>query len=170
MMLKRTHIKIAEEVISRLRYKLTPEMRQALIRGSIEPDEQKDDKKAHHHGREEEIALLILSAREAFLQGIKGAGDKKKLEESAYLLGRAFHFIADGCTTSKDVGIEHHEWEEKVDQSCIERLSSDEVGSMKRTIIKAINLIPTGKPGEELNNAIEICLFVANSVWSPLCK
>jgi len=142
-------------------------MHQALIKGSVEPDEQRDDEKAHHHGREKEIALLILSAREAFLQGIKGAGNKKKLEESAYLLGRAFHFIADGCTTSLKVGIDHHEWEEEIAQSYISELSSDELGSMKEAVAKAINLIPKGNPRKELNNAIEICLFVANSVWSP---
>ncbi|MCD6318020.1 hypothetical protein J7M02_03015 [Candidatus Aerophobetes bacterium] len=166
-MLKRTHIKIAEEVAYRSRYKLTRGMHQALIKGSVEPDKQKNDKKAHHHGREKEIALLILSARKAFLQGIKGAGNKKKLEESAYLLGRAFHFIADGCTTSSKVGIDHHEWEEEVARSYINKLSSDELGSMKEAIVKAINLIPKGNPRKELNNAIEICLFVTNSIWSP---
>lgn len=166
-MLKRTHIKIAEEITYRSRYKLTHGMRQALIKGSVEPDEQRDDENAHHHSREKEIVSLILSSKEAFLQGIKGSGDKKKLEESANLLGRAFHFIADGCATSLEVGINHHEWEEKIAQSYMDKLSSDELGSMKETIAKAINLIPKGEPGKELNNAIEICLFVANSVWSP---
>lgn len=166
-MLKRTHIKIAEEIINRSRYKLTYGMRQALIKGSIEPDEQRNDDNAHHHSRGKEITSLILSSREAFLQGIKGTGNKKKLEESANLLGRAFHFIADGCTTSLESIIEHHEWEEKISQSSVDGLSSDELGSIKETISKAIDLIPKGEPEKELNNAIEICLFVANSIWSP---
>jgi hypothetical protein len=103
-MRKVDHERIAEAVASANPHNFPTSILIRLKEGSTWPD-RIHTRRAHHKNREDDIMNYILAARKYFLQD--------DLSESAFCLGVAFHYIADGtCPGSEDP--EHNSWEREI--------------------------------------------------------
>jgi len=106
-MLWKTHIRIANEILFRLRLpKSSPEANQ-LREGSIAPDKWKNY--PHHEGKSEEIKNRLLTSRKHYL--------KNNLNKAYFELGVALHYIQDGFTTLTSRSKHHSRWEQQIEQS-----------------------------------------------------
>jgi len=103
-MRREDHIRIAEAVASASLHNFPPTVLAKLKEGSIWPDSI-HIRKAHHKNRQDDIMKYLLAARKYFLQN--------NLSQSAFCLGVAFHYIADGtCPGSEDSA--HDSWEREI--------------------------------------------------------
>jgi len=103
-MRKKDHERIAEAVASASLYNFPTSISARLKEGSTWPD-RIHTRRAHHKDREDDIMNYILAARKYFLQN--------NLSDSAFCLGVAFHYIADGtCPGSRDSA--HNSWEREI--------------------------------------------------------
>jgi Zinc dependent phospholipase C len=98
------HERIAEAVASTNPQYFAPSILSRLKEGSTWPD-RVQTRRAHHTDRQRDIMHYILAARKYFLQD--------NFTESAFYLGIAFHYIADGtCPASTDPS--HNSWEREI--------------------------------------------------------
>jgi hypothetical protein len=193
-MLWKTHIRIANEILTRLRLSKSSIEADRLREGCIVPDKWKDY--PHHEGKSEDIQYRILDARKYFL--------RNDLPEAYFNLGVALHYIQDGYTTLSSHSRHHTRWENQIDQSYFtddlenlvgrtfrnspdrreeytrySRVLTEKVEGKKATLRIATMNGPGlsywgnrqwGKPYIDLNFALRASLVVARAVLSPRTK
>jgi len=129
-------------------------------------------RKAHHRGREEDVRLLVEEARKQYLLG--------ELTTSAYTLGMAFHFIADGTCpgTSTKPGLHryqreqgylrrlHNRWESEVHSLPVPRVHLLRMGTPNEVLLMPVEY-EARDPSSSLRKSLERCLAVLELVWRP---
>jgi hypothetical protein len=98
-MLWKTHRRITEEVMRKLRIPLTSGEISALKEGVIAPDKWKNY--PHHHGKSNAIKQHLVTARYLFLQG--------DLLNAYFNLGVALYYIQDSYTSFPSFYPNHQE-------------------------------------------------------------
>ena len=186
-MLWKTHIRIANEVLSKLGIPKSSAEANRLREGSVAPDKWKDY--PHHHGKSGKIKEYVLEARRFFLSD--------DLPEACFCLGVALHYIQDFYTSLSSRSRNHIRWEQQIEESYftgdLERLverafrnRSDRREEYKRYARALSNRIEGkedtlqiaampgpcahdqtwGKPYVDLNFALKASLTIAKSVFS----
>ena len=111
-MLWKTHIRISNEVLRRLKITLSDDVYARFKEGVLAPDQWKDY--PHHHSKSDAIARNLLYARQLYLQN--------NLQDAFYYLGLALHYIQDSYTSvisynSPNNQIWHHNYEQSIEDS-----------------------------------------------------
>jgi len=181
---KKTHIKLANKVASKIGINIFSEEAAHLRGGSVAPDDWKDF--PHHYGKESAIRSRIVNSRKALLEG--------KKEVACSHLGVAFHYLADKWTLMTGSDSRHASWERSIETSML----IDDVGWIIRSsgipdvdkheyysFLQELDCEPVGKdetlrlallsrpstwstPSADLNIAYRICLKIAQSVFSSI--
>jgi hypothetical protein len=157
-MWKKDHERIAEVVASNNHQYFKPDTLRELKQGSIYPDSI-NRRIAHHQNREKDIMFNILTARKLFLQN--------KQTESAFHMGIAFHFIADGtCPGAKNP--KHNAWEREISQLLIPRYLLPKIGTTPNNLFHEINEEleePKRTAKSSFETTIRLCSEVPSVVW-----
>jgi hypothetical protein len=106
-MLWKTHIRISREVLRRLGIYLAPEVFQSFTNGIVAPDKWQDF--PHHYGKSEKIKENLLTSRGYFL--------RDDLRNAFFYLGVALHYIQDSYTSMASSYVNHHRWEESIENA-----------------------------------------------------
>lgn len=131
-----------------------------LESGSVEPDIGRARKRRHHSGTEDEIIFHIFKARHSYLSN--------NLESSAFDLGIAFHYIADGLCPSADDSRRHAAWER-----AISSIKSPYVLLVFSIIVSPEELLNKSfchdarSPEHSLESSIDLCYSVLELTWRP---
>jgi hypothetical protein len=179
---KKTHIKLADQVASKIGLNICSQEAAYLRQGSVVPDDWRDF--PHHYGKDSAIRSRIVKSRKALLE------DRK--DEACYHLGVAFHYLADRWTLMTGSDERHASWEQLIeDSSFVENVNrlierSDMPAQDKSkycSFLRKLDYEPLGKdetlqlaslwrpstwstPSTDLNVAYKICLKIARSVFS----
>jgi len=155
VLLLQTHKKIARGIGQELYLKNN--VTSSLVIGSVSPDSWRDY--PHHQGGESKVKRRILNSRNCHL--------KNEETHCAIELGIAFHYVADRCVSgpSSREGWAHTNYERQIERCPLNGTSAGLVGR-DETINYALKKSVGGNPCTDLSMAFEICLSVANSVFS----
>jgi hypothetical protein len=106
-MLWKTHRRISHEVLTRLGKYQPPEVFQSFMNGTVAPDKWEDF--PHHYGKSESIKQNLMKSRRYLLQD--------DLQNAFFHLGVALHYIQDSYTSMSGRYVNHHRWEENIEDS-----------------------------------------------------
>jgi len=106
-MLWKTHIRISNEVLHRLKVPLSSAEASSLRDGVVAPDKWEDY--PHHYAKSETIRKYLLLSRKAYLQN--------DLPTAYNYLGVALHYIQDSYTSfpSSFSPLKHQHWEQQIE-------------------------------------------------------
>jgi len=181
-MRKNTHIRLANQIVSKTGISIYSEEAKYLRGGSIAPDQWKNY--PHHYGKEGSIRNQIIKSRKCWLRGEK--------EDCCFRLGVAFHYLADKWTLMRGSDKRHASWERSIDDSTfvdetnwvvqrsglsnlekeqyyslLEKLEDEPLGKDETLQLACLNR-PShwSDPSIDLNMAYRVCLRTAQSVFS----